>query len=252
MCRSYDFTIITACRNSGRTLRKCLDSVKSQTQVSVQHIIVDSCSTDQTSVILEENSRQELTLIVEKDDGVYEAWNKGVAKIQGAWVLFLGSDDELASPTVLSDLLELIKSKPGFRIFYGKVWKETPDGEFIECNGIPWDELNGALDPPMRKLPPHPACIFHNTLFEDFPHFDENFKLCADSLHLGQILKKEAPIFLPLIVTRFRTGGLTNTRKLAVRKWLEKWMVSQKLGYKMPLSVTFVSLLRAFINQGRA
>ena len=252
MSDKYQFSIITSCKNSAKTLEQCLKSVEKQQFVKVQHIVIDACSSDNTPEILQNFARENLTSIVEADSGVYEAWNKGVAKILGTWIIFLGSDDELTSSTVLKDILNFIIINGDSKIFYGKVRKETPEGELLAYNGVPFVELDGKFDLPMRKLPPHPACVFHKSLFVDYPLFDERYKICGDSLHLGRILENEFPVFMPITVTKFRIGGLTNSRKMAIKKWREKWEVSKQLNYKIPRYLVFFSFLRAVVSRGRA
>lgn len=248
----YDFSVITACWNSADTLEECLESVRKQINVRAQHIVCDAVSNDGTPDILQRYKNADLTTIIEPDNGVYEAWNKCVQRIEGEWVIFLGSDDSFDNPTVLSELLRKIKMYNNQRLFYGQVRKETPQGLLIDFNGVPFKELDGSLDPPMRKLPPHPACVFHSSLFDEYPHFDASYKLCADSLHLGTIMKDVQPEFIPVVVTRFRTGGLTNSRERSMLKWREKRRVAVSLGYILPFPVIAMSYIRAVLGQLRS
>lgn len=247
----FDFTVVTACRNSADTLGACIESVKNQLDARVQHVVCDSVSNDATPEILAAMARPSLISIIEPDNGVYEAWNKAIAHATGEWIIFLGADDIFSSNSVLREVLWNINTRDPAKLFYGRVRKETFDGNLIGLNGDEFSTYEGQYDPPTIKLPPHPACFFHHSLFDDFPLFDEGFKICADSLHIGTILKTVTPEFLPVTVTNFRIGGLSNSRKNALLKWREKYWVTRKLDYHVPLAMLASSLLRAAINQMR-
>lgn len=247
----YDFTVITACRNSAVTLASCIDSVKNQLGVKVQHVIYDCVSADATSKILASEARPSLIAIIEPDNGLYEAWNKAIPHATGEWIIFLGADDVFSSDTVLSEVLKQIKKYSLKKLFYGRVRKETLDGNLIGLYGEDFSNYENKYDPPTIKFPPHPACFFHCSLFDDFPLFDEGFKICADSLHIGTIIKVISPEFVPITITNFRIGGLSNSRKNALLKWREKLLITQRLDYYVPYFLLIKSLLRAIINQIR-
>jgi glycosyltransferase involved in cell wall biosynthesis len=97
-------SVITVVRNGAATISRTLESVREQQQVSVEHIIIDGASSDGTVEIIKTYQRDRLRWISERDQGIYDAMNKGVSLAQGEWILFLGADDALADPTVLLDI----------------------------------------------------------------------------------------------------------------------------------------------------
>lgn len=248
----YDFSVITACKDSSATLEACIQSVAAQENVRVEHLIFDAESKDGSYEILQRLSRPELVVNVEKDGGVYEAWNKALKRVRGRWIIFLGSDDELASSTVMYEILQGMSRFPECRLFYGQVRKETLSGELISFNGEPFANYANKFDPPTRAFPPHPATFFHKSLFDDFPRFDESYKICADSLHVGRIIATETPQFLDFVVTKFRVGGISNSRRHALRKWNEKLRISRTLKYRIPLFLVFRSFAASVLNKLRA
>src|SRR5262249_42799842 len=76
--------------NAGRTIAQALASVPN----AAQHIVVDGGSTDNTLVLCAERAATET--IVVPDCSIYEAWNIGLERARGDWVMFLNADDELA------------------------------------------------------------------------------------------------------------------------------------------------------------
>ena len=108
-------SIIVACLNAARLLSRCLESIASQDYEDIELVVADGGSRDGT---LEDvngyRSRMDdsLRLFSEKDCGIADAWNKAVALANGDWLLFLGADDSLAAPDVISRAVSyLIKDR---------------------------------------------------------------------------------------------------------------------------------------------
>ncbi|MDA3798776.1 MAG: glycosyltransferase family 2 protein [Kiritimatiellae bacterium] len=87
------FSIITPSYNGAKYLRQCLESVARQTDVEVEHIVADSCSTDDTPDILKEFPN--VKVICESDKGMSDGINKGLKACTGDWWMWLNTDDFL-------------------------------------------------------------------------------------------------------------------------------------------------------------
>ena len=83
--------------NGEKYLEKCIKSVLDQ-KVDFEHIVVDAESTDSSADILKKYPH--LRVIIEKDNGMYDAINKGIAIAQGDIIAYLNCDDRY--PVVLS------------------------------------------------------------------------------------------------------------------------------------------------------
>ena len=92
-------TIITVCLNSESTIWRTINSVLAQTNKNFEYIIIDGNSTDKTLEIVEsfkekfKNKGITYRWTCEPDNGIYDAFNKGILLAQGDWISFLGSDD---------------------------------------------------------------------------------------------------------------------------------------------------------------
>ena len=92
-------SIVTVCYNSEKTIRKTIESVLAQTYGQVEYIIVDGASTDNTVAVAreyEEQFRQKgytYRIVSEKDRGIYDAMNKGLALASGELIGIINSDD---------------------------------------------------------------------------------------------------------------------------------------------------------------
>ena len=85
-------SIITICFNSEKTIFKTLESVKKQSFSNIEHIIIDGASNDKTLEICKEYSNS-IKIISEQDNGVYDAFNKGLKLARGEVIAFLNADD---------------------------------------------------------------------------------------------------------------------------------------------------------------
>ena len=96
-----DFTVITANYNHGRFLAECLASVAEQPGVSVEHLVIDGGSTDDSATVAARFPHA--NWYQEPDKGMSDAINKGFARAQGEWVIWLNADDRL-KPGVLAKI----------------------------------------------------------------------------------------------------------------------------------------------------
>jgi glycosyltransferase involved in cell wall biosynthesis len=85
-------------------IAQALDSIASQKDIQLEVIVVDGANEPEAFQSLPTYSFP-ITFIHEKDNGVYDAMNKGISKAQGTWIYILGSDDILANDNTLSNLI---------------------------------------------------------------------------------------------------------------------------------------------------
>lgn len=105
-------TIIIPCLNSEMIIGNALKSIAEQSNKDYEVIIVDGKSEDKTLKIINnfKHKLSSLTIISEKDGGIYHAMNKGILRSKGEWVTFIGSDDHFFDHIVFEKLFKVIKS----------------------------------------------------------------------------------------------------------------------------------------------
>lgn len=99
-------SIVTICYNSVKCIEKTIRSVLSQTYPNIEYIIIDGGSTDGTKEIIEKYSSKISYWCSEKDNGIYDAMNKGIRKATGEWINFMNSGDCFASENALANVME--------------------------------------------------------------------------------------------------------------------------------------------------
>lgn len=172
---SIFFSIVIACRNVERTLDATLRSLHAQSCRDFEVIVVDACSTDHTLKVVQRHQDLITHLISEPDDGIYDAWNKGVALARGSHICFVGGDDSLL-PDALSSLHRAAQSYPDAHIICGKNYLVSEQGEILQTLHSIWDWQRFR----------HYMCIAHvgaahaRQLFTEYGPFDESFKITGD------------------------------------------------------------------------
>src|SRR3954468_18033565 len=102
-------SIITVTYNSAKYVEDCINSIIRQNYSNIEYIVVDGDSTDGTIDIIKKFSPHITKWISEKDNGMYDALNKGMRLATGDVVGILNSDDVLASADVISDIVNCFK-----------------------------------------------------------------------------------------------------------------------------------------------
>lgn len=170
-------SIITATYNADKYLQSSIKSVVNQTYDNIEYIIIDGGSTDNTVQILKENDKYIDYWISEKDNGIYSAWNKGIEKSKGEWILFIGADDKLL-PGALEDYINYINQHPEIDFDYvsSKVRRINLDGSTESVVGKPWEWS------PFRKrmTTAHPGSFHSKRLFTKYGLYNEKFKIVSD------------------------------------------------------------------------
>ena len=115
-------SIITVCYNSEKTIAKTIESVVDQKYKNIEFIIIDGKSNDKTLNIIENYKSNISKVISEKDEGIYDAFNKGLNIAKGDLIGFVNSDDIL-TPEALMILVKYYNSYPNKDFFFGAVKK---------------------------------------------------------------------------------------------------------------------------------
>lgn len=216
--RNLKFTIITSTFNCSKTINKTVKSIRRQIEngSDVQWIIVDGLSTDSTLEVLNENIDIIDKLIVESDEGIYDAWNKAVKNINGDWVIFMGSGDTFNSNSTLVEVENFLKfiDATEFKIVYGNVSLVDADNNSLDIyEEIKSNDYSNGRPP----LPPHQGTFQHKDLFCDEKTFDDSYKIAADSKFLFLALRNTKIKYIPLMISNMEIMGVSTNPKLILR-----------------------------------
>jgi glycosyltransferase involved in cell wall biosynthesis len=197
------FSIIIPTNNSVRTLQNALDSIFNQSFTDLEVLIIDNLSKDGTTGMIKENCSRYpgIRFVSEKDQGVYDAFNKGLQIATGEWIYFLGSDDRLHHSEVLAKVFKKLQAQD-FDLLYGNVLfansKKPYDGQF---------DVEKLLE---RNIS-HQAVFYNRKVFDLLGGYLIRYKIMADwEFNLKCFFRagfKE--VFLDLVIADFATEGLS-------------------------------------------
>ena len=205
-------SLITPVQNSINSINDLIKSVTNQNYIEIEHILVDGGSIDGTLEILNlyKKNNPEVKFISEKDNGVYDALNKGLDLATGDVIGFVHSDDFLNSNIIISEIASIFENNDIHGV-YG-------DLQYVKRNDISkivrsWKSR--PFYPEMIKnawMPPHPTLFLRKEVYEKHGHFDTSYKISADYEFILRIFKDQFLKFeyLPKTITTMRLGGISN------------------------------------------
>lgn len=201
-------TVITASFNSENTIEKCICSVIEQTYGNVEYVIIDGGSTDNTKQIINKYKEHITFFISEPDEGIYDAFNKGVHHCTGDVVYFLNSDDSFFDNHVLEDVAQEFKDNPGLSFLCAKVLAQDHKIGFTYQMG----KLMTIQDFKSGLTYPHQGFIAKRELFERYSGFDLTYRLASDFDFILKCFLDENNThnFLDRIIAKFQLGGASN------------------------------------------
>lgn len=232
-------TIITSTFNADKELPRTIASIRCQSYKKIQWIVVDGGSTDQTTQILEDNEDIVDVWFSEPDSGIYDAWNKALSYAKGDWVQFVGAGDEIAAPSTIEVVSGyLVDSFPKHDLVYGRVqYLHEVSREVLYEAGLPWEEIDGRWDGLRPVLPSHPGVFHHKTVFGVGNAFDTSYKIAGDSKLLLQCIKNKNPLYIPVLVDRMPSGGVSSNIKTFFFMCGEVKRAVRESGYKIPFGI---------------
>lgn len=175
-------SIITVSHNSSKTISDTIKSVLSQSYRNIEYWIIDGGSNDKTLDIVrqyEKVSHGRLHWISEKDKGIYDAMNKGIAHCTGDVIGILNSDDFFTSGDVVEKMVRVFEESPDTDAVYGDV-------HFVKTNNITkcTRYYSGRFFSPslirFGFIAPHPSFYIRREIFERYGVYDDSYKISAD------------------------------------------------------------------------
>lgn len=246
-------SIITATFNSGKTLRDTIESVLSQTYEDIEYILVDGLSKDNTLDIIREYEPRfhgRMKYISERDNGLYDAMNKGINLATGDIIGILNSDDFYADNDVLD---AIVKGLNNVDAVYG-------DLDFVQNSDTTkivrkWNGSQYHCGAFLKGWhPAHPTFYVRKSFYDKFGGFDTSFDVSADFELMLRFIEggKLATRYVPKVFVKMRIGGeSTGSIKKIIEGNKNVLRAFRKNGFDVPHFYLFRRLAPKVINQIR-
>lgn len=226
-------SVITAVCNRADTIAAAVKSVLKQTYPDVEYVIIDGASSDGTLSILKSiaHNLNNILLVSEPDNGIYDALNKGLKYATGDIIGILHSDDYFADEQVLKHVAEAFVDE-GVDAVYGDLVYVAKDdtsriirlwraGEYHPSNlARGW-------------MPPHPTLFLRRRVIERWGGYDTRYRISADYDSILRYFGKGLirTVYIPRVLVKMRLGGESN-RSLGriLRKSKEDYLALHRNG----------------------
>jgi len=203
-------SLITVVYNGEAFLVKCFKSVMEQTYPNVEYIVIDGGSTDKTPGIISQHKAHIDYFVSEKDNGLYDAINKGIQQATGDIIGILNADDMFASNDVLASVVKTFMANPTVDGLYGDLDYIHPITNKVIRK---WRSKQTTVTDLKRGwMPAHPTLYLRKGLFEKYGMYSLDLGTAADyELILRYFYTHEIKtVYLPLLMVKMRIGGLSN------------------------------------------
>jgi len=200
-------TIVTPVFNCGAYINNCIASVISQDYASVEYIVIDGGSVDNTLAVLEQYREFITCLVSEKDEGMYDAINKGLKLATGDVVGILNADDYFSGPDVISAIANCFNRMDCDAVYGNLNYVSRRDGQSVQRR---WRSGIFSTRSVLRGwMPAHPTFYVRRSVYAQFGFYKPGYGTCGDfelMLRFLYVYKIRA-FFLDKLLVNMRTGG---------------------------------------------
>jgi glycosyltransferase involved in cell wall biosynthesis len=195
-------TVITVVLNGKKHLEQTIRSVLDQSYDNIEYLIIDGGSTDGTLEIIKKYEDQIDYWVSERDRGIYDAMNKGIALARGNLIALLNADDYYEKDGVAAAVTAYRRHRaPG--IYFGHTY-------------LIQDDLGLRYEYPARRDHwrgmgfCHPAMFAHRKVYQDIGNYDLDYRLASDYDFILRALHRKID-FIPVeaFIVNYRNTGLS-------------------------------------------
>lgn len=201
-------SLITVALNAEGTIRRCIESVISQTFTNIEYIVIDGQSSDKTVQIVDEYKDHIAVFLSEPDKGIYDAMNKGIRLATGNVVGILNADDFFANPGILTEIASLFSGEDNCIVY--------SDLDYVDGSGNAFRKWrSGSYTRGLFSrgwMPPHPTFYCKKALFDKYGYYDVKYGTAADyelMLRFMHVHHVKA-VYLPKVTVMMQGGGQSN------------------------------------------
>lgn len=197
-------SVITIVYNGEKHITSAIQSVINQSYPHIEYIVIDGGSTDNTVGVIKQYEQQIAAWISEKDNGISDAFNKGIQRATGDIIGILNADDWYEKDTI-EQVVQCIRDHD---IVYGdmRMWREGKKDFIVKGN-------HALLEKEMTVN--HPTVFVKKACYDKLGLFDTGYKCAMDyDLMLRFAINKASFHYIPAVLTNMRWEGLSDTRWL--------------------------------------
>lgn len=222
-------SIVTPSFNQGEFIEATIQSVQQQTYTSIEHIVVDNCSTDSTASVLE-HYKDKLTAVIEPDNGQTDAINKGMRLASGEVMAWLNADD-LYLPHTVQTVVDFFNAHPEAVFVYGDV--EALDRVGNRYGIRPFIQQTDANELIyQRNRIVQPAAFWRRTLWEEIGELDTSLQYVMDYEYWMRTAAHTQVHYIPVVLAHERLYDAAKTFRGSLKRIREVEQIAIRHGGK--------------------
>lgn len=241
-------SIITVSWNSAKTIEKTFNSVRSQkinSSFQLEYIVIDGDSTDETIEIIARNNDIINTIVIEKDNGIYDAMNKGIMVSTGDVVGMLNSDDFFASEDVLENIARTFDHNT-IDCTYGNIdYVHRTRNNYTIRKWRDKDFRRGRML--FGWMPAHPTFYLKREIYMKYGLYKSEYGTSSDyELMIRMIWKHKIKLhFINKVMVKMLEGGASNVSfKARIYSLVNDFKVCKQYELKPALIIVMFKRLR--------
>jgi glycosyltransferase involved in cell wall biosynthesis len=207
----YKVSIITVVFNNREMIKDAISSVLNQTYKNIEYIVIDGSSDDGTIDVVQSYGKKITKFISEKDDGLYDAMNKGVGMATGDIVGILNSDDFYIDNLVISKVVKKFISNQCDSLYADLVYVKPSNVNkvvrFYDSGIFNLSSFSNGI------MPAHPTFFVKREVYEKYGVFRTDLKIAADfDLMIRFLFCHEInSYYMKDVLIKMRTGGVSTS-----------------------------------------
>lgn len=240
------FSVITPSYQQGCFIERTIQSVISQSATSIDYVVCDGGSQDETVSILK-RYRSHLRWLSEPDRGQADAVNKGISMTKGDIIAWINSDD-IYYPDAFKVVSAFFEANPNVLAVYGQAdWIDECDRVIAAYSTKPWRYQQLKKECYLCQ----PAVFFKRCLVEQLGNLDDKLQYCMDYELWLRYGRQNLFVYLPvkLAGSRIYASNKTFGGRLAAHREAN-YMLKNKLGYSTQKWIFGYSKLQALEASG--
>jgi glycosyltransferase involved in cell wall biosynthesis len=236
-------SIITVVFNGELFIEKTIHSVISQDSNLFEYIVIDGGSTDNTLAIVNKYKNHISKIISEKDEGIYDAMNKGILQAKGEWLIFINAGDVFYNEKTLIDINNELADNYDIvygdvEIDYGFIKRKKKAGDIKNI----WKGMQFSHQSCFVRAEYHKKVLYNtsNKIASDFEFFYESYIN-------GRSFK-----IVDLVISTVISGGMADKNQISTMFEKYKAILRIKKSMKIHLyytSIIFVTMVKTGIKK---
>lgn len=210
--------------NSGRFVKRTLDSVLSQDYKNLEVIVVDDCSKDNTAEVVKAYQDERLSFYInETNQGLTKNWNNVVSRAKGKYVMLLCADDVIYHDCVLEEVKALEENPTATMVICNTYIVNSADAITLKIKRLPKEGLYNGKKLAKKSIhfknyygAPN-GILFRRFVMERIGYFDESLKHIPDYDMWLRLSYEGEVYYLDKFLSAFRVHNVSNTSNLITK-----------------------------------